>query len=260
MGEHTIREILKRRSPETQRAMQRRRELAGGGGGSGGLLTKLILLAVVLAVLGYVGYLGWTAHSAAKDFAARKAARSQPLVLTGTTEFLPNTLLAAMDPAFYNQSGMSGAVLTKRLMHLYHPGASGLELRLMAVSVEAQYPKTDVMEAFINDAPMGPGVTGFKAASQAYFGKPFELLGPQDIALLVGLAQEGDLDPRARPDKAIDARNLVLQSDLTQNVLSQAQVDALTKMPSGVVPASAAQPTPVSAPAASTHPAHASSH
>src|SRR5580698_6977991 len=31
MGEHTIREILKRRSPETQRAMQRRRDLASGG-------------------------------------------------------------------------------------------------------------------------------------------------------------------------------------------------------------------------------------
>jgi membrane carboxypeptidase/penicillin-binding protein len=257
MGEHTIREILKRRSPETQRAMKRRRELAQGDGGSG-LLPKLILLAVVLGILGYVGYLGWTAHSAGKDFAARKSARTQPLSLTGTTEFLPNTLLAAMDPAFYNPSGMSGSVLTRRLMRLYHPDASRLELRVMAVSVEAQYPKTDVMEAFINDAPLGPGVTGFKAASLAYFGKPFELLGPQDIALLVGLAQDGDIDPRARPDKAIDARNLVLQADLQQNVLGQAQVDALTKMPTDVVPAPAAQPSaPAPAPAATTHhPAH----
>src|ERR1051325_9740694 len=107
MGEHTIREILKRRSAETQRAMQRRRELDGGSGSSGGLLAKLILLVVVLGLLGYVGYLGWTAHAAGNDFAARKAERmrSGPLTLTGTTEFLPNTLLGSLHPAVYSPSG-----------------------------------------------------------------------------------------------------------------------------------------------------------
>jgi penicillin-binding protein 2A len=253
MGEHTIREILKRRSPDTQRAMQRRRELAQGGRG-GSWLPKLIVLAVLLGILGYVGYLGWTAHAAGQDFATRKAARVHPLVLAGTTEFLPNTLLASMDPAFYNASGMSGTLLTKRLMRLYHPGASALELRVMAVSIEAQFPKTDIMESFINDVPMGGGVKGLPAASMAYFGKPFELLGPQDIALLVGVVQDPQgFDPRSAQDKALAARNLVLQADLQQNVLSQAQVDNLSKMPLDVVPAA---PAAAPAPAATTHPAH----
>src|SRR6201999_3890569 len=103
MGEHTIREILRRRSPETQRAMKRRRELAGNEGGIG-LIPKLLILVVVLAILGYAGYLGWLARQAGQRFAAEKASSPHELVLSGTTEFLPNTLLASNDPAFYTQT------------------------------------------------------------------------------------------------------------------------------------------------------------
>ena len=48
MGEHTIREILKRRSPETQRAMERRRKLAGGGSVRESMMPKVIAGLVVL--------------------------------------------------------------------------------------------------------------------------------------------------------------------------------------------------------------------
>jgi len=259
MGEHTIREILRRRSPETQRAMKRRRELAGVGNGSS-IGPKLILLVVVLAVLGYMGYLGWQAHNAGQRFAAEKAAESQPLTLAGTGEFLPNTLLASFDPAFYNPSSLSGSALTRRLVRVYYPGVSSLELRVMTVSIESQYSKTEIMESYINQAPMSGGpqpVKGLAAASTFYFGKPFAQLTPQDIALLVALMNNPQgLDPRSVPEKAYDARNLVLQADLQQNVLSQAQVDNLSKMPLGVVPLPAANPTPTPAAAAPKPSAH----
>ena len=244
MGEHTIREILRRRSPETQRAMQRRRELAGVVAGSP--VPKIILLVVVLAVLGYVGYLGWQAHAAGQRFAAAKASENQPLTLNGMTEFLPNTLLAAMDPAFYNPNSLNGSALTKRLMHLYYPDASSLSLRVMAVNIESKYSKTEIMESFINQASMGGGahpVKGLAAASTQFFGKPFVQLAPQDIALLVALMQDPALDPFAAQDKAMAARNDALQADLRQNVLSQAQVDNLSKMPLDLVAPAPAAPT-----------------
>ncbi|HEY3644364.1 MAG TPA: transglycosylase domain-containing protein [Gammaproteobacteria bacterium] len=253
MGEHTIREILKRRSPDTQRAMKRRRELAGSDGGVG-LIPKLIILVVVLAILGYAGYLGWLARQAGQRFAAEKAGSKHELVLSNTTEFLPNTLLATLDPAFYTQTkGLSGANLTRKLLRLWYPDASGIELRVMSVSVEAQYPKTDILEAYINGVPMGGApvpVKGLAAAAQYYFGKPFAQLAPQDIALLVAMIPDpAGLDPRTEPAKAYDARNAVLEADLQQNVLSQAQVDNLTKMPLGVAsPAAAAPASPVPAP------------
>ena len=247
MGEHTIREILKRRSPETQRAMQRRRELAGGGTARQAWMPKAIAALAVLAVLAGIGYLGYMAHDAGQRFAQAKAARSgsNVLAVSGTTEFLPNTLLAALDPAFYASSGLSGAALTHRVLRLYYPQASALELRVMAVALEAQYTKTDILEALINDVPIGGDkahpVKGLAAASQFYFGKPFSQLAPQDIALLVALISDPQgLDPRQHPDKALAARNAVLQADLQQNVLAQAQVDGLSKLPLDVV----SQPKP----------------
>jgi membrane carboxypeptidase/penicillin-binding protein PbpC len=199
-----------------------------------------VILAVVLAILGYIGYLGWVARGAGQRFAAEHAAHPHDLSLAGTTEFLPNTLLASLDPAFYNPNSMSGAALTRRLMKLYYPDASGMELRVMSVSVEAQYPKTDIMESFINAVPMGDAnhpLKGLAAASNFYFSKPFAQLAPQDIALLVALMKDPiGLDPRESPQKAYDARNQALQADLQQNVLSQAQVDNLSKMPLDVVP------------------------
>jgi membrane peptidoglycan carboxypeptidase len=88
-------------------------------------------------------------------------------------------------------------------------------------------------------------VKGLAAASNFYFGMPFAQLSPQDIALLVALIKDpAALDPRESPAKAYDARNLVLQADLQQNVLSQAQVDNLSKMPLGVVPLPAVPQAP----------------
>ncbi|HEY1773566.1 MAG TPA: hypothetical protein VGH91_10285, partial [Gammaproteobacteria bacterium] len=79
MGEHTIREILRRRSPDTQRAMKRRRELAGVSSG-GKLVPVLVILAVVLAILAYAGYLGWVARGAGQRFAAEQAAHPHALL------------------------------------------------------------------------------------------------------------------------------------------------------------------------------------
>src|SRR5579871_1945716 len=107
MGEHTIREILKRRSPETQRAMERRRKLAGGASVREAMMPKLIVALVVLAVLAGIGYLAYTARDAGQRFDADKASRGpDALTVAGITEFLPNTLLAALDPDFYKPSSM----------------------------------------------------------------------------------------------------------------------------------------------------------
>ena len=256
MGEHTIREILRRRSPETQRAMQRRRELAGGTGHKS-LMPKLVLLVVILALLAYLGHLAWLARTAGQRFAKEKTAQPHALALSGITEFLPNTLLASYDPAFYSPATLSGTALTRRLLRIYYPDASDIELRVMTVSVESQYAKTDIMQSYIDQVPMSGGpdpVKGLAAASTYYFGKSFQLLTPQQIALLVAIIRDpAGLDPRTEPAKAFDARNQVLQADLTLNVLSQAQVDNLTKMPLDVVPlekvAPAAAPVPAVAPA-----------
>ncbi len=244
MGEHTIREILKRRSPETQRAMQRRRDLAGGGSRGGSGTGKLVVILVLLAILGGAGFLAYRANQAAQRFVADKLARgSSALTLANTTEFLPNTLLAVLDPGYYNTGAAGGAIITRQVARQYYPDASGIEIRAMTMALDIKFSKTDILEAFVNGARFGGAsghpVKGFAAASQYYFGKPFAQLGPQDIALLVALTTDPDLDPRQHPDRALAARNAVLQSDLTQNILSQEQVNTLIQTPLGVTPQAA---------------------
>jgi len=242
MGEHTIREILRRRSPETQRALQRRRELQGGKDDSP-LKARLIAAGIGAALLACIGYVVYLAHTADQRLLQSKGTRgSDALVLSDATAFLSNTVLAATDPAFYDKS--HGSLLTRHLVRVYFPGAGYFTMAIMAASLEMNNSKTSILEAYINDvyfaADHGRAVKGFSAASGYYFGKPFTQLASQDVALLVALADDPEgLDPRQHADKALAARNLVLQDDLAQNVLSQVQVDALLKTPLGVTPQAA---------------------
>src|SRR5579862_8589309 len=114
MGEHTIREILRRRSPETQRALQRRRELQGGKDGSP-LKANLIMAGAALAVVAIIAYVFYLGHSADSRLALSRATRGQDaLSLSDATTFLSNTVLASTDTAFYDNT--RGSLLTRRLV------------------------------------------------------------------------------------------------------------------------------------------------
>lgn len=240
MGEHTIRELLRRRSPETQRALKRRREIASGERESHA--PKIIAVVVVLVIIASVSYLFYDANQASERFTSSRETRHSATTLTllGTSAFLPNTLLASIDPAFYSESaGNSG--ITRRLLQLYFPNIGPFDLRVMSTSLEWRHSKNDILEAYINDVPLGTSgghsLRGFGEASQLYFDKPFAQLEPQDVALLVALIPDPvGLDPRSSPDKALAARNAVLDMDVQQGILRDTQVAELKLKPLGISP------------------------
>ena len=246
MGEHTIREVLKRRSDDTQRVIRRRRDRATRTTKKKPIGTWTVLLVIVLAIVAAIGYSMWLASTISERFTADKSARAAgrngaTLSLQSTTELLPNTLLAVIDPNFYNNSNLTISPLTSRLVNIYFPDATTLANNMMVVSLQLNNTRTDILEAYINDVYLGQNdahpITGFAAASQVYFKKPFSQLQPQDIALLVGLIASPDaFDPRHFPDKTLAQRNAVLQLDAQQGVLSQAQVDGMIKAPLDLVP------------------------
>lgn len=248
MGEHTIREVLKRRSDDTQRVIRRRRERAEKRTGTrrrpyGVLGVFVIIVLIIIALLTYSGWLITQVNGKfSADRAANIAGNNGPsLDLQSTTQFLPNTLLAAADPNFYNNSATTISPVTATLVRMYFPAASTPALNLMVVTLQYGYSRTDILETYINDVPMGAvngqTIRGFAAASQVYFKKPFVQLQPQDIALLVALATHPTLgDPRQDPGQALSLRNLVLQMDAQQGVLSQSQVDAFKKSPLDLAP------------------------
>lgn len=243
MGEHTIREVLKRRSTETQRELQKRRDQVLRGNRS---KTPLLILAVVvLLILGAVAYTLMQAKQVSDrlttDMQQHDAHPLDNISLQSITAFLPNTVLAVRDPAFYDAGATTVSPVTRALVRHYFPHASALAVRIMATTAQIRFSRTNILETYINDTPMGHDsgkpVTGFVGASQAYFHKPLAQLQPQEIALLVAMMSNPEqLDPRRFPNKALAARNQVLLADAQQTVLSQDQANALTKLPLGVVP------------------------
>ena len=248
MGEHTIREVLKRRSDDTQRVIRRRRERALQKSSVHrrpyGVL--IVLIVIILAVIAVLTYSGWLVTQASSRFSADLAANraggnGANLNLQSTTQFLPNTLLAATDPNFYSDNNMTVSPVTERLVRMYFPDSSVLAVKLMSIALQYHYSRTNILETFINDVPVGTDknrpIRGFASASQVYFKKPFVELQPQDIALLVALAAgRADMDPRRDSARALKLRNRVLELDAQQTVLSQAQVNLLKKTPLDLAP------------------------
>ncbi|MBU6510031.1 MAG: transglycosylase domain-containing protein [Gammaproteobacteria bacterium] len=250
MGEHTIREVLKRRSDDTQRVIRRRRERALQKSSvprrSYGVLIVIVL--IILIIVAALVYSGWLVSKASDRFTSDRAAATlgsngASLNLQSTSQFLPNTLLAAVDPNFYSAADMTVSPVTAHLVRMYFPDSSGAAVKVMAIALQYRYSRTDILETFVNDVTVGMSagrpVRGFASASQAFFKKSFVELQPQDIALLVALATgPADFDPHSDPARALSLRNSVLQLDAQQTVLSQAQVDLLKKTPLDLVTAS----------------------
>ncbi len=248
MSEHTIREILKRRSDDTQRIIRQRRERATKSAHRSGrsYFGWSIFLLIILALIITVAYVGWLTHEVDDSFLTDRAANAAgingvSLSLQSTTQFLPNTLLAATDPNFYNNNNLTISPLTNQLVRVYFPDDSSFAVMVKALAMQFGYSRTDILETYINDVSFGKNanrpIRGFASASQIYFKKPFALLQPQDMALLVALASESErIDPRTNPVRALEMRNAVLQMDAQQEVLSQTQVDAFKKTPLDVLP------------------------
>lgn len=58
---------------------------------------------------------------------------------------------------------------------------------LVALQIESQYSKREILEAYINQIAMGVGAHGIEQASRTFFGKPALELSLAESALLAGL-------------------------------------------------------------------------
>ena len=78
---------------------------------------------------------------------------------------------------------------TAKNLFLY-PGRSFLRKGLEAgltVLLESLWPKSRILEVYLNFAQFGDGVYGVEAASRAFFGKPARRLEPAEAALLAAV-------------------------------------------------------------------------
>ncbi|MGO1561467.1 MAG: penicillin-binding protein [Actinomycetaceae bacterium] len=107
-----------------------------------------------------------------------------------------------------------------------------LEEARLAIAVEQQQSKEEILTGYLNIAQFGPSVYGVEAASQHYFNHPASELSVAESALLAGITQSpARWDPVAHPDNAEVRRNLVLDNMLRLEYITQDQHDEAVATP-----------------------------
>ena len=110
---------------------------------------------------------------------------------------------------------------------------------IMAVLLDARYPKEELLEVYLNEVYLGQegrrAVHGFGLASWFYFGRRLDELDLAEAALLIGLARGASAyNPWRQPERARRRRDLVLDVMAARGVVGRAEAGAARARPLGV--------------------------
>ena len=82
---------------------------------------------------------------------------------------------------------------------------------ILAVRIDATYPKEKVLELYLNEIYLGQNCYGIGAATLNYFGKSLDELNIAEVAFLAALPKgPANYDPRRYPAAAVERRNWVI--------------------------------------------------
>jgi len=146
---------------------------------------------------------------------------------------------AGLDDLLHLRFNQGGSTITQQLVkNIYLSGDRSilrkLDEAILAVEIEHQYSKAQILEAYLNRVYYGNRSYGVEAAAQSYFGKPASQLSLAEAAFLAGLPQAPtELDPysnlngaKARQHVVLDA--MVRAHDITPAQARTASAQALT--------------------------------
>ena len=97
---------------------------------------------------------------------------------------------------------------------------------IMAVWLEIQYSKNDILEMYLNRVYFGAGAYGIDAAARAYFGKPASNVTLAEAAMLAGvLPRPSAYAPTVNPDAARTRQLLVLRAMVDSGYITEREAD-----------------------------------
>jgi penicillin-binding protein 1A len=97
---------------------------------------------------------------------------------------------------------------------------------MVALRIERQFTKQQILELYINRIYFGNGCYGVETASQAYFGRNASKLNLSEAALLAGLIRSPNrFSPLKNPEGAKTQRNVVLDRMVALKKLSPAEAE-----------------------------------
>jgi len=107
---------------------------------------------------------------------------------------------------------------------------------VISFQLEHRFNKKQIFEMYANQIPLGQrgsfSIDGFGEASQVYFGKDVRQLDLAECALLAGIIQRPNyFTPFRHPERAIERRNLVLDSMVETGAISKEQAERAKEEP-----------------------------
>lgn len=162
--------------------------------------------------------------------------RREPIQISQVPDSLKNAIIASEDDSFYQHPGVSLKGLARAGWHLVKtgskgPGGSTITMQVarnfflsnertysrklteifLALKIEHELSKDDILELYINKIYLGNRSYGFAAASRVYYGKPIQKLNLAESAMLAGLPKApSTYNPIINPERALIRRNYVL--------------------------------------------------
>ena len=112
---------------------------------------------------------------------------------------------------------------------------------LIAEELEQKFSKKQIFEFYANWVDLGQrgsfAISGFAEASKAYFNKDLKDITLPEAALLAGLIQRPSyLSPYRHPDRALERRNLVLESMVETHAITREQANKAKATPLKLAP------------------------
>ena len=138
---------------------------------------------------------------------------------------------------FDGEVGSGASTITMQLARNISFGLEKRFLRkfkemLLALKIEQELSKPEILELYINVVPFGKRAYGAQAAAQTYYGKTLDQLNLAQLAMLAGIPQRPSAgNPINGPDWAVRRRNQVLSRMLAQESITQAQHDEARAAP-----------------------------
>src|SRR6202035_5522888 len=112
---------------------------------------------------------------------------------------------------------------------------------LIAEELEQKFSKQQIFDFYANWVDLGQrgsfSISGFAEASKAYFNKELKDITLPEAALLAGLIQRPSyLSPYRHPERAMERRNLVLESMVETHAITREQADKAKAAPLKLAP------------------------
>jgi penicillin-binding protein 1A len=103
---------------------------------------------------------------------------------------------------------------------------------MLAMKIEAELPKTRILELYLNKIYLGNHAYGVKAAAQVYYNKPLDQLDVAEIAMIAGLPKApSTFNPIVNPERAMTRRNYVLHRMRDLDYIDEGQMKAALDLP-----------------------------